>query len=259
MLFASLVLCLHAWPIEVHGDLCRDLHRKEQCLLTLGSSALTSGKRYFRMNFAWGRLCTMKCSPCKTGGPTWRCRELDSAPQSLWGGGEGGQSLATHRRWPGLAGAFRDLRSLRLYLQGGHLTKQSAGRLVEGTLQTFLMLAQISPHREQIWHELREHINSIKRGNCRLDGGLQSAYLAALVCLNQLACQFPFFKFLSFSSFFNPVDQVCLCIKGNLQHIRLMQSPLKRLCGAIFQSRCGEHRTTRGSESIEQGSSGFTL
>lgn len=202
----------------------------------------------------------MKCSPCKTRGTHMEMQ------------GTGFCSTKSVRRWGGRAEpgdtqevtgfgrAFRDLQSLRLYLQGGqHLTKQSAGRLVEGTLQTFLMLAQISPHREQIWHELREHINSIKRGNCRLDGGLQSAYLAALVCLNRLACQFPFFKFLSFSSFFNPVDQVCLCIKGNLQHIRLMQSPLKRLCGAIFQSRCGEHRATRGSESIEQGSSGFTL
>lgn len=185
MLFASLVLCLHAWPIEVHGDLCRDLHRKEQCLLTLGSSALTSGKRYFRMNFAWGRLCTMKCSPCKTRGAHMEMQ------------GTGFCSTKSVRRWGGRAEpgdtqevtgfgrAFRDLQSLRLYLQGGqHLTKQSAGRLVEGTLQTFLMLAQISPHREQIWHELREHINSIKRGNCRLDGGLQSAYLTAFVCLN---------------------------------------------------------------------------
>lgn len=154
----------------------------------------------------------MKFSPCRTMGAQ---REMQGtgfcSTKSLrrWGG------RAEPRRHTGgdrvLAGALRDLQSLRLYLQGGqHLTKQSAVRLVEGTLQTFLMLAQISPHREQIWHKLCEQfnfqmhraINSIKRGDCISDGGLQ---LTPFLCLNQFRCQFPFFQFLFFISFFNPV------------------------------------------------------
>lgn len=154
----------------------------------------------------------MKFSPCRTMGAQ---REMQGtgfcSTKSLrrWGG------RAEPRRHTGgdrvLAGALRDLQSLRLYLQGGqHLTKQSPGRLVEGTLQTFLMLAQISPHREQIWHKLCEQfnfqmhraINSIKRGDCRSDGGLQ---LTPFLCLNQFRCQFPLFQFLFFISSFNPV------------------------------------------------------
>lgn len=136
-----------------------------------------------------------------------------------------------------LADALRDVQSPRLYLQGGqHLTKQSAGKLLEGTLQTFLMLAQISPHREQIWHELceqfvsqmRRAINSIKRGNTEDQMvGQQPTHPTKFVCLNQLGCQLLSFEFLFFSSFCNPVSQARLCIKGNLQHIRLMLSSLK--------------------------------
>lgn len=162
--------------------ICAKICTEKNCLLTLGSSVLTSGKRYFRVNFAWGRLGAMKSSPCRTMGVQ---REMQ---------GTGFCSTKSVRRWGGraepqphtggdrvLAGTLRELQSLRLYLQGGqHLTKQSAGRLVEGTLQTFLMLAQISPHREQIWHELCElwfpnapcHKFHQTVKHCRSDSGL---------------------------------------------------------------------------------------
>lgn len=102
MLFASLSVCLHTWPIDVPGDLCRDSYRKEHCCLTLRSSFFDLQKRIFSVNLRSGfvpRQAPVPWNPPLAGPqePEGRCRGLSSPPLRLGGGVKGRQSPSDPR------------------------------------------------------------------------------------------------------------------------------------------------------------------
>lgn len=135
-------------------------------------------------------------------GPKGRCRELGSAPQSLWGGREGGQSPSNTQEVTGFwqhpqrstepealsAGWPTSDKTICWKARGGNLADfpdACPDFPTQGADLAQAMWAVWFPNVPcHKFHQTGKH--------CRSDCGLQPTHLTLFECLNQLGCQFPF-------------------------------------------------------------------